>query len=560
LAAAKLRDVLETLAQPPDGVRASRRLVVARDRTRKYSVPVEGTFEHCIKKLVPRLNNGTNGTNGADGMNGTDDTIVKTCTKWHETVGNMYKAREVFRNDVALNASFGSRDALASMVSGAISAATMNITEYITEEKSYIQNWKQNITSKRDTFILERTIANGVLVLGDIFCLGLGPVGCIGSNIGSQTVQWGIEIPTFKTSAEIDDLMRNEYNRRADSYLTEKGKQVNELAKFLLAMLAMNETQHGPLVLLGEVFTSYVALTVASNATKTVTDVHSDLDSILGDDDLDADVKMLAGMMFDDAPPPYVLDSFPLRTAVKIIFTIAALWNAIEQIILITGVFNEYARNKADLERLRNAFPMDLDPDAALITLRRELQDMQNSLNLVQKAVHDRQELMSRIIRNKLTEADINYLKVPRDLVKADDDGTYAFISSETRLMYYEMAKNGKNGLKSLGVLNLRVETRKTELNNINKKIVSVQRITELSALTKDKPSLDKMAKEPWHKNGVKAMIVFTAINAVVDGLFTLDRVNQINDFIDSAVSKRTSTLEITAGILKAWQELHKTT
>jgi hypothetical protein len=471
----------------------------------------------------------------------------------------MYKAREVFRNDVALNASFGNRDALASMVSGAISAATMNITEYITEEKSYIQIWKQNITSKRDTFIFERTVANGALVLGDIFCLGLGPVGCIGSNIGSQTVQWGIEIPTFKTSAEIDDLMRNEYNRRADSYLTEKGKQVKELTKFLLTVVAMNETQKAPLVHLGGVLTSYVALTVASNATKTNANVGSDLDSILGDDDLDADVKMLAGMMFDDAPPPYVLDSFPLRTAVKIIFTIAALWNAIEQIILITGVFNEYARNKADLERLRNAFSMVLDPDAALITLRRELQDMQNSLTRVQKAVRDRLELMSRIIRDKLTEADIKYLKVPRDLVKADE-GTYAFISSETRLMYYKMATNGKDGLNSLQILKWKVETHNTELTKINKKIVSVQRITELSALTKDKPSLDKMAKEPWHKNGVKAMIVFTAINAVVDGFFTLGRVNQINDFIDSAVSSRTSTLEITAGVLKAWQELHKTT
>ena len=53
-------------------------------------------------------------------------------------------------------------------------------------------------------------------------------------------------------------------------------------------------------------------------------------------------------------------------------------------------------------------------------------------------------------------------------------------------------------------------------------------------------------------------MLLLALATAVIDAAFTEVQVNQINDFIDSVVSKQTSKLETTAGVLGAWQELHK--
>jgi hypothetical protein len=565
LAAAKLRDVIETLEHPPDGVRASRRLVMARDRTRKYSVPVEGTFEHCIKKLVPRLNNGTNdtdGTNGTNGTNGTDGTIVKTCADWHETVENMYKAREVFRDNVALNASFGSRDALASMVSGAISAATMNITEYVTEENSYIQIWKQEITSARNTFVAIRGIANGALFLGGIACGVLGPAECIPATIGVQALQWGLEYPTFKTSEEIDNLLNDEYNR-ADSYLSEKGKQVKELTKFLRTIVAMNETHIAPLVYLGGVFTSYVALTVASNATKTAADVHSDLDGILGGDDLDADVKTLAGMLFDDTPPPDVLDSFSYLRWVRILPSIGAILTSLILLWKINGVFKQHARYAAELALMNAMTYVREDVDGTQTTFYKGvLVKAQQILRAAQRDLDYSIALIGKLDGvAPLTEGELDFLGVPRDLVKKVVDGKYTFLASETRELYRNVVVKGRVHIEALDRLQKAVNDKTKDVDNYTIRVRQLKRATELRALTEDRPSLEKIAGEKkWYKNGAKGIIALTLVSVAVDGIITLGRVNQINDFIDSVVSSRTSTLETTAGVLGAWQELHTLT
>jgi hypothetical protein len=446
----------------------------------------------------------------------------------------MYKAREVFRNNVALNASFGSRDALASMVSGAISAATMNITEYINEEKSYIQNWKQNITSKRDTFILERTVANGALFLGGMFCWPLGPL-CIISTIGTQATQVVEEVETYKTSEEIDKLMHDEYNR-ADSYLTEKGKQVKELTKFLLTIVAMNETHISPLVYLGGVFTSYVALTVASNATKTNADVHSDLDSMYRDD-LDADVKTLAGMMFDDARPPYVLDLFPISTAVRLLTSIGALWNAFEQIILIKGASKKYSKAVDDLTALRNKYK-EFDIESKL----REAEDLRDArLKLVDKLSTKGAQLSEYEIESFGVKADDKTL-----FKEVGNTKEYTFKYDTVRSVFHDTAFTGTEK----GVTPKMVSLGKLERQ--------VNRLREIQQNVNDRPTLCNIARKEWYKSGAKGMIVFSIITAAVDAVFTWNEVTQINDFIDSVVSKQTSKLETTAGVLGAWQELHK--
>jgi hypothetical protein len=462
----------------------------------------------------------------------------------------MYKAREVFRNNATANASFGSRDALASMVAGAISAATMNITEYVTEENSYIQNWKQNITSARNTFVAIRGVESALLFLGGIGCGVFGPAGCIGSNIGSQALQWGLEYPTYKTSEEMDDLIRNEYNRHGDSYLTEKGKQVKELTKFLRTIVAMNETHIAPLVYLSGVFTSYVALTVASNATKTAADVHSDLNGILGGDDLDADVKTLAGMLIGDTPPADVLDSFSYLIWIRILPGIAAILPSLILVWKIIGVFKQHSRNAAELAKLLG-MNIGQDPDY--------------ELQMANKFLDERKELIRKLERKSkdlLTFDDINELGLEytdKRLIKVYDEHSkltkYKFRTQIEKDMFLELAIHGDSETLDMNT----VACNLTPLEELEARVKNIKRIQELKPLVENKPTLNKMiAEEKWYKNGAKVMLVFSIITAAAGGIITARAVKQINEFIDSVVSSRTSSLETTAGVLGAWQELHK--
>jgi hypothetical protein len=452
----------------------------------------------------------------------------------------MYKAREVFRNDVSLNASFGNRDALASMVAGAISAARMNITEYVTEENSYIQEWKQNITSAKNMFILERGIANSALVVGGIACGGLGPA-CIPWTIATQAVQWGLEYPTFKTSEEIDKLMHDEYNR-ADSYLTEKGKQVKELTKFLRTVVAMNETQKAPLVHLGGVLTSYVALTVASNATKTNADVGSDLDGILSGDDLDADVKTLAGMMFDDTPPPDVLDSFSYLRWVRILSSIGVILTSLILKWKINGVFKQHARYVAEFNNLGG---VDIDVEFQLRYANKLLDERKA---LIHKLESKEPLTADEIYELGLYGNDKRLEKVSGDTMK------YKFKKEAYRQEYLNVAREGYTNEVLSGVEEV------TPLNKLENDVMKFKRVEKLKLLTEDRPTLDRIVEKKWYKNGAKGIIALTLASVAVDGIITKVEVDKINEFIDSAVSKQTSTLETTAGILKAWQELHTLT
>jgi hypothetical protein len=448
------------------------------------------------------------------------------------------------------------------MVAGAISAATMNITEYITEEKSYIQIWKQKITSARDMFIFERGIANGALVVGGIACGGLGPA-CIPWTIGTQAVQWGLEYPTFKTSEEIYGLMHDEYNR-ADSYLTDKGTQVKELAKFLRTVVAMNETQKAPLVHLGGVLMSYVALTVASNATKTNANVGSDLDGILGGDDLDADVKTLAGMMFDDTPPPDVLDSFSYLRWVRILPSIGAILTSLILKWKINGVFKQHALNVAKLARMNDMTYVREDVDGAETTRhKRWLVEAQQKLLVAQKEFDYSFALIGKLDGGApLTEGELEFLEVPRDLVREVYDGKYTFLKSETREMYRKVVVKGrvaKDGypIQALERLKKTVNDMTKEVNNYTIKVEQLNRATNLRALTENRPTLDRIVEKKWYKNGAKGIIALTLASVAIDGIITKVEVDKINEFIDSVVSSRTSTLETTAGVLGAWQELH---
>jgi hypothetical protein len=97
-----------------------------------------------------------------------------------------------------------------------------------------------------------------------------------------------------------------------------------------------------------------------------------------------------------------------------------------------------------------------------------------------------------------------------------------------------------------------------TQLTRITTQINNIKTITSLTNQVANEPIL--MVKEKWFKNTSKGMLAFTLAGAVVDGVITSVQVAQINEFIDSVVSKQTSSLETTAEVLGAWQKVHKPT
>jgi len=444
-----------------------------------------------------------------------------------------------------LNASFGNRDALASMMSGAISAAMMNITEYVTEENSYIQEWKQEITSARNTLSIVHGVTDFLLFLGGIFCAGYGPA-CIPATAIGQGVTVIGEIPTYYTMNKIDTLLNDAHNR-ADFYLTEKGKQAKELANFLRAIVAMNETQIAPVVFLGEMVASYVSKNAASKATKTGADVLSDLDS-MSRDELDAVVKTLAGMLFDDDPPPDVLRGSIVNSVFRAAFTIGAGVSVYYRILGTRSFTAKYTEGKSWL---------DADPGFVL-------QDAENELRALQESEAYMTDFSHRLQYNLgLTEVEamIIFSKEQEKLKK-----TIVINKFKIDDMFWDANKknDGKKLYKFKKIWGEEiaeyVEQERVILEGVTNKISKLKNNIRLTKQAANEPTLRNMAKEKWFKNTSKGMIWFAVAAAAVDGIITKVEVDQINDYIDSVVSKRTSTLETTAGILKAWQELHTTT
>jgi hypothetical protein len=458
----------------------------------------------------------------------------------------MYKAREMLRNDVVLNATFGNRDALASMMSGAISAAMMNITEYVTEEKSYIQIWKQEITSARNTLIFVHSVTDFFLFLGGILCAGYGPA-CISATAISQTVTVVGEIPTYYTMNKIDTLLNDAHNR-ADSYLTEKGKQAKELANFLRAMLAMNETQIAPVVFLGEMVASYVSKNAASKATKTAADVLSDLDS-MSRVELDADVKTMAGMLFDDDPPPDVLLGSIVNSVFRALFLIGAGVSVYYRILGTRSFTAKYNKGKSWL---------DDNPGFKLKHPENELQALQESEAYMTDFIH---RLQNNLGLTKV-EAMIIFSK-ERALMK-NTDLRDQFILDDMFVNEIQIGNNGEQPYKFSQFYRQErakyMKQGRVTLEEVTTEISNLKNNIRLSNQAANEPTLRNMAKEKWFKNTSKGMIWFAVAAAAVDGIITSAQIDQINDYIDSVVSKRTSTLEATAGVLGAWQELHTTT
>jgi len=437
-----------------------------------------------------------------------------------------------------LNASFGNRDALASMMSGAISAAMMNITEYINEENSYIQEWKQNITSARNTLSIVHSFTALASLVGGIVCSGLGPA-CIPATGLSQGVTVIGEIPTYYTMNKIDTLLNDAHNR-ADSYLTEKGKQAKELAKFLRAIVAMNETQIAPVVFLGEMVASYVSKNIASNATKTDADVLSDLDS-MSRDELDADVKTMAGMLFDDVLPPEVLKWAERSSGIRLLFFIGAGVNMYRQILGKRSFTATYTQSVFELGLFNTNNP-SFNLGLAL----------NNDLPLLEKLAGTMTYLINYKIHYNMpfTIEEIKMMGIPDEYIV---ECFYKVKDAEVwQPAMYQPYGNVWDHIKSS--CSARVHT---DLTKITTQIRNIKKVALLTNQAAIEPTVPNMVKEKWFKNTSKGMLAFTLAAAAVDGIITSVQVAQINEFIDSVVSKQTSTLETTAGVLGTWQELH---
>ena len=573
LADAQLRIFVENLEQLPDGVRASRRLMVARNRTKNYSVPEEGSFDHCVAKLVSQNKNGTNGTNGTNGI------FAQPCAGWHKTVSNIYKARELLRDEGSLNATFGGKNALFSMVSGAISAGRMNIEEYVIEEESYIQEWQQNITSARDTFIAVRGVSAGSLLIGGAICAGFGGA-CIISTIASQAVQVVDEIPTYITLAKISDLMNNGH-KRTGFYLTRKDNQTTELLNFLRTMVAVNKTQVAPAVYAGEMIASYVSTQIALNATKTVSDVLSDFDDMLSDDKFDASVKTFAGIMFGGVDPPSMYKWSVPNTVVRALFLIGASWFVYDQIDAVKTYFRLYEEAVAEKTQFLNLHPgLDLtaaDPRIPILEERIKAAHeawnvAENKLPMTMKQIremelHGRLEMFEEVVSepefvNNGINPTTSVIESTENVVRDSEVGEQgssrsANTFSKEKLYKFKAPYDRITGIRQLGKLAISEKLKVLEPELERAKDAYSYR-TKLHRRVQNTATIENARTQGWYKSSSWGMIGFAFAGTAVDAIITGLQVSDINGYIDDVVSRRTSTLETRAGILEAWQELHK--
>ena len=362
----------------------------------EYSGPEEGTPEHCMAKRGSQINDESNGT------------ITQGCEDWGETVKDTYRALGVLQDESKMSGTFGSKDALASIMAGAISAARMNITEYVTEGETNIQNWRGEIEQLKSQLIANRSISDSGLIAGAVLCCVSAYV-CVPSILVSQLVQLGFEFPTYKITKEIDFLMR-EPHKYITPYFTEKGQQVNALLEFFRVINDLNETKQGGLIFLGNMLTSYVSMAIVSNATKTAADVLNDLDT-MSRVDMNANVKILAGMMFNDtqyypySDPPEITSYMTFSTVVRGLFTISILGNVVKKAVRFYNDFvsegKEYVEDLGKLadanRRLTNIFGAD-----------------SNFLKEAREELSVREGLIKRIEDNGLlTEEELVALRAP---------------------------------------------------------------------------------------------------------------------------------------------------
>ena len=544
----------ESPPQNSIGNRASRRLMEARNHTRGYSVPKEGTFDHCMAELGSHISNDSNGT------------LTQTCTDWHEAVENMFRALDVLRNNATMIATFGSRSALASMMVGAISAARMDISEYSIEGEINIRKWRSDIDKAINQLIVDRSISDGGLIVGPLVCC-VSAYACIPAIIVSQLVQLGFEFPTYTVIEKLDALLRNP-RKNMTPYLTENGKKVNALLDFVRITNDLNETKQGGLVFLGKMLMTYVSTTIASNATKTVADVLGDLET-MSRMDMNANVKMFAGMMFNYTNDPPNLTKITItNTVVRGLLTTGVLADIVIFVLFFLEDF------KLDKRIYRDALR---DLPATEASLAGILGIEEGFLEEAKKRLQAREDLINRIKSGLVTEEDMLRFNIYpesdrrfKEVPYAERNARNTIVEEESGSVAHESMYKFTGAQRSVILQNTLLNDARTGMFTTNTlSPISLRHLEDTVTLANKRSGLMRItATKPhlfdgrWNfmEYGLAGGVAFglSFASAALDGVATTQQIHDVGEYVSSIASVANRDMNDTMDVLQMWQDLHK--
>ena len=522
---------------------------VAQNHAWGYSVPKEGKFEYCMAKWGSQFNDEPN------------DTITQGCEDWGETVKDTYRALGVLQDERKMNATFGSKDALGSIMAGAISAARINVSEYVIEGETNIRYWRDEIDKLENQLIANRSISDGGLVAGAVLC-GVFPYVCVPSMLVSQLVQLGFEFPTHAIGKELDNLLRK-HREYINPYLTKKGQEANALLDFIRVTNGLDEG----LIFLGKVLTSYVSMAIASNATKTAADVLSDLDTI-SRADMNAKVKMLAGMMFNDTnSPPQVQFNMMFDSAIRGLLIFFSLGNVVYKAANFYGDFiwddDEYVKALATLEDVNTRLPSILGADSDFLEEAKERFRVREDLitRIHNGKLLTEQELIELGVNNPQNDPlrieEVPYEPNPNYRVNTEEESGSVAHESMYRL------RSGMPGVANLkerifrrAILGRFVSTpNSVTYDELKKTVELATRKIKLMEVTATKPRLFTRSRlsrfPPW------AALILSAVGVVYDAFTTFAQIHEIDKYVSSAVSVINLDMKETKDVLQMWQDYH---
>ena len=260
-------------------------------------LPHKGTAGHCLETIRHY-----NDTDGYD--------IHASCQGWQDAVENYYRAFEWWqdteKSDDMMTSAFGSRDALFSMMAGAISAARMNITEFDNQVKLARQSWATNMSDAINVYANDRRGANSGVLLGLIVC-STAPHLCDAAIVISS-----ITDIILQSIAEVKlNTIELMLSHGLDAvYLTEQGKHAKAFMDFLQTISTLDTLPSDHWRYISKVIMSYVMNAAASNRTYTAADVRGDLSEMrISRQSMDVYVETFADLTFDQKSFPEVAEA-----------------------------------------------------------------------------------------------------------------------------------------------------------------------------------------------------------------------------------------------------------
>ena len=232
-------------------------------------LPTKGTAAYCLGAIGGGRYNDTGG-----------DRIIAACNKWQESVEVLYTTNsmwtKIWESEDIVVSTFGSKDALASTLAGAISAINMNIPEFIAQANASRQSWLRDVNSVIDDYALAGEITIGTSAFLTLLCFV--PSMCEPGLLASQAVDLvGHNLFANKDLKSIENI----FSHGLDTiYLSEQGKYIKGMMDLLQTTATMMNHRDPTWTYIGRMLLYYLSTAAASNVTYTAADVRMDLDRL----------------------------------------------------------------------------------------------------------------------------------------------------------------------------------------------------------------------------------------------------------------------------------------